>query len=258
LRVACCGIDAMRTARSFLALTERLGPAGRTIGISEPILEADARVSRIRGHPARAQPARAAGARLGLSHRRHCSVETSSPDGPAARAWTKPSRTAHRAVRRRRRSPLVDLLAWGEADFYSGTFDEKGLQQLFLFVRAEADPRRASGAGSSAKLPKSGLLNVFDLARPPAPDLLVLTTRDRGVHDGAAPLEGRALEAWENEAFLGRLQEGYRQVAAVLRKRRIESSSSTPRPRRRSRGRMPSKRSCRRLALEGRRGAPGG
>jgi hypothetical protein len=33
---------------------------------------------------------------------------------------------------------------------------------------------------------------------------------------------GRAQEPWQNEAFLARLQDAYLQVAAVLRKRRVE------------------------------------
>ena len=66
------------------------------------------------------------------------------------------------------------------------------------------------------------MLNVFDLAQPPAPDIVVLTTRDPASTMERIRSKGRPLEPWENETFLGQLQDGYRQVANVLRKRRIE------------------------------------
>jgi hypothetical protein len=53
-------------------------------------------------------------------------------------------------------SPLVDLLAWGEADFYEGSFDEKGLQQLLLYLSGKGASRSPSGRGSSGRRPKSG------------------------------------------------------------------------------------------------------
>jgi hypothetical protein len=101
-------------------------------------------------------------------------------------------------------SPLVDLLASAEAGFYSGSFDEKGLQQLFLYVSGARRIPWGQWPKFLRKAPEVWLLNVFDLAQPPAPDVLVLTSRD------AAPESER------------RLQEGYRQVAQVLRKRRID------------------------------------
>jgi thymidylate kinase len=72
------------------------------------------------------------------------------------------------------------------------------------------------------KAPEVWLLNVFDLAHPPAPDVLVLITIDPAAAIERIRSQGRAAESWENEAFLGSLQEGYRQVASVLRKRRVE------------------------------------
>jgi hypothetical protein len=73
-------------------------------------------------------------------------------------------------------SPLVDLLAWGEADFYSGSFDEKGLQQLLLLISGARRIPLRQWASFLKKAPEVWLLNVFDLAHPPSPDVLVLTT----------------------------------------------------------------------------------
>ena len=101
-------------------------------------------------------------------------------------------------------SRLVDLLASAAAGFYSGSFDEKGLQQLLLYVSGERRIPWGQWPKFLRKAPEVWLQNVFDLAQPPAPDVLVLTSRDPGS---------------EPER---RLQEGYRQVAGVLRKRRID------------------------------------
>ena len=102
------------------------------------------------------------------------------------------------------------------------------------------------------------LLNVFDLAQPPAPDLLVLTTRDPGSAMERLRSRGRALEPWENEGFLGRLQDGYKQVASILRKRRIEVVELDALDLDVDRAAETIEASCRRLALKGAEVAHGG
>jgi hypothetical protein len=52
--------------------------------------------------------------------------------------------------------------------------------------------------------------------------VLVLTTRDAASAMERVRAGGGAIAAWENEPFLARLQDGYKQVAKVLRKRRVE------------------------------------
>jgi len=66
------------------------------------------------------------------------------------------------------------------------------------------------------------LLNVFDLAHPQAPDVLVLTTLRPETAMERIRARGRALEPFQNEAFLARLQEAYVEVAGVLKRRRVE------------------------------------
>ena len=205
VRVACCGIDAGANRALFLALTERLGKGGRTIGISDAIVEADAAgIRESQGLPharslftpkALAWAFRTGGLYRGnkfaeMVHRAR--LDESLQDGRNARFVVGQG------------NPLVDLLAWGEADFHEGAFDEKGLQQLLLFVSGARRIPLSQWLRFVRKVPEVWLLNVFDLAQPPAPDVLVLTLRD------------------QNEAFLGRLQDGYRQVASVLKRRRTE------------------------------------
>lgn len=259
VRVACCGIDADANRALFLALTERLGSVGPTIGISEPILEAD-------GSGLRESD--------GMPHARSVIV-------PKALAWAfrtggmfRGNRFAQMIQRARvdevlqdgrttqfvvgEGNPLVDLLAWGEADFYNGSFDEKGLQQLLLIVSGERRIPFGRWPRFIRKAPEVWLLNVFDLARPPAPDLLVFTKRDPGSAMERIRSKGRVYESWENESFLGRLQEGYRQVAGVLRKRRIEVVELDALDLDVDRAADAIEASCRRLALKGAEALHGG
>jgi hypothetical protein len=223
VRVACCGIDREANHALFLALTERLGAAGRTIGISNEIVEADeAGLRASEGFPlarSRMVPRALAWAfRTGGMYRgnrfaemiERARVDEALQDGRTARFVVGDG------------SPLVDLLAWGEAEIYSGSFDERGQQQLLLYVSGERRIPVSQWARFIRKAPGVWLLNVFDLAHPPTPDVLVLIERDTRSVMERIRSQGRVFEAWENETMLGRLQEGYKQVAAALRKRRIE------------------------------------
>lgn len=223
VRVACCGIDGETNHALFLEVAERLGAVGRTIGIAETVLESDGTGLRESdGIPlarSRVAPKALAWAfRTGGMYRgnkfaemiQRARVDEALQDGRTARFVVADG------------SPLVDLLAWAEADFYSGAFDEKGLQRLLLYVSGQRRLPFGQWLRFVRKAPEVWLLNVFDLAHPPAPDVLVLTTRDPASVMERIRSRGDVLEPWENEAFLGRLQEGYLRVAAVLRKRRIE------------------------------------
>jgi 1-acyl-sn-glycerol-3-phosphate acyltransferase len=259
VRVACCGIDGEANHALFLALTEKLGAAGRTIGISDTILESDGAGPRESdGIPlarSRAVPKALAWAfRTGGMYRgskfatmiQRARVDEALQDGRSARFVVGDG------------SPLVDLLAWGEADFYSGSFDEKGLQQLLLYVSGARRIPLGKWARFVRTAPEVWLLNVFDLAQPPAPDVLVLIVRDPASAMERIRSRGRALESWENEAFLGRLQEGYRQVAAVLRKRRVEVVELDALDLDVARAAETVEAACRRLALKGTEALQGG
>jgi len=223
VRVACCGIDRDANREVFLAATDRLGATGRTIGIGTTLLESDGQGPRksdgVTLARSRVVPKALAWAfRTGGLYRgnkfaemvQRARVDEALRDGRTCRFVVGEG------------SPLVDLLAWGEADFYSGAFDEKGLQRLFLYISGERRIPLGQWSRFIRKAPEVWLLNVFDLAHPPAPDVLVLITRDPAQALERAGSRGRKLESWETAAFLGKLQEGYRQVAAVLRKRRME------------------------------------
>jgi thymidylate kinase len=63
------------------------------------------------------------------------------------------------------------------------------------------------------------LLNVFDLARPTPPDLLVLLRVPVARAMEKIRAAGEPIEPYQNEAFLERLGLAYEQVAALLARR---------------------------------------
>jgi hypothetical protein len=117
-------------------------------------------------------------------------------------------------------SALVDLAAWAEADFYRGVFDEAGLNHLMQYLAGEKKITFGRWWNFIRKAPEVWLVNVFDLARPPVPDLLVQVTMP--VEQVVARLRSRGEELGPHDSrgFLEKLQEGYRQVGHVLKKRR--------------------------------------
>ncbi len=259
VRVACCGIDDEANHALFLALTERLGAAGRTIGISGKIIEADGSgpresdgvpLSRSRLAPkALAWAFRTGGMYRGNKFAemvQRARVDEALQDGRSARFVVGDG------------SPLVDLLAWAGAGFYSGAFDEKGLQQLLLSVSGQRRLPFGQWAGFVRKAPEVWLLNVFDLAHPPVPDVLVLTTRGPDSVMERVRSRGAVLESWQSEVFLGRLQEGYLRVAAVLRKRRVEVVELDALDLNAGRAAEGIEAACRRLALKGAEAPIGG
>jgi 1-acyl-sn-glycerol-3-phosphate acyltransferase len=223
IRVACCGIDHEVSRALFEALTARLGESGRAIGIGDTILDCERGTTKesegIATARSRTWPKALAWAfRTGGLYRgnkfaemiERARVDEALQDGRTARFVVGLG------------SPLVDLLAWAEADFYSGHFDEKGLQQILLYLSGQRRVPTREWPRFIRKAPEVWLLNVFDLAHPPVPDVLVLTRRDPGAAMERLRSRGLPQEPWQNEEFLARLQEAYRQVASVLRKRRVE------------------------------------
>jgi 1-acyl-sn-glycerol-3-phosphate acyltransferase len=223
LRVACCGIDDEANRALFLAITERLGASGRTVGLGDQVLDADASgvrpsdgltFARSRAWPkALAWAFRTGGLFRGNKFAEminRARADEALQDGRSARFVASQG------------SPLVDLLAWAHADFYSGTFDDKGLQQILLYLSGQRRIPAVQWPRFIGSAPEVWLLNVFDLAHPPAPDVLVLTRRDPASAMELLRSQGRALERWQTEAFLARLQDAYSDVVLVLRRRRVE------------------------------------
>ena len=225
VRVACCGIDREANHALFLALTEQAG-SGRT---HDRHLGRDPRVrrrglARLGRVPARAQPhwcrRRSRWAfRTGGMYRgnrfaemiERARVDEALQDGRTARFVVGDG------------SPLVDLLAWGRRISTAARSTRRGCSSSSCTSRARGASRCRS-VGAVHPQGSRGL--AAQRLRPRAPARAGRARADRRAIRRSVMerirSQGRVLEAWENEALLGRLQDGYKQVAAVLRKRRIE------------------------------------
>jgi hypothetical protein len=220
VRVAVCGIDGVARRAVFRDLTARLGKIDRTAGIGEKILEADgAGVRESRGRipvaRSRAWPRFLASA-FHTTGRYRGKRFAETVERARIEEALEHGRTARFVVTDG--NPLVDLMAWAEADFYRGVFDEKGLHRLHPYLSGERSIPFRQWPAFLAKAPAVWLLNVFDLARLSPPEFLVLLTQPSAEAMEHLRASGEPLESYQNETFLGELQDAYRQVAEVLRR----------------------------------------
>lgn len=221
VRIAVCSLDGQARREAWLEIVARVGRLDRTIGVGEPVLEAEGgSVREFTG-------------RLPLVRSRWWA---------ALLAWVFRSRGLYRGTRfaetvERARmdeafseaglarllvedgDPLVDLLAWAQADFDRGVFDERGLDRVRLFLSGERKIPSSLWWTFLRKAPAVWLLNVFDLARPTPPDLLVLLRVPVARAMEKIRAAGEPIEPYQNEAFLERLGLAYEQVAALLARR---------------------------------------
>jgi hypothetical protein len=115
---------------------------------------------------------------------------------------------------------LVDLLAWAEADFYRGVFDEAGMNHLMQYLAGQKKIPVSHWWKFIFNATEVWLVNVFNLARPPVPDVLVHVAVPVPRLMARLRSRGEELKPHENEEFLTKLDEAYRQVGSVLKKRR--------------------------------------
>ena len=99
-------------------------------------------------------------------------------------------------------SALVDLLAWAEADFYAGKFDEAGLRELLHYLTGERRIRLRQWPRFARRATEVWLLNVLDLARPPVPDVLVLVEASPAETVARLRASGAEPVPWHDEAFV--------------------------------------------------------
>ena len=127
-------------------------------------------------------------------------------------------------------SALVDLMAWAEADFYRGVFDEAGLNHLMRYLSGGKSIPFGQWWRFVRKAPEVWLINVLNLACPPVPEVLIVLEADSAELMERLRSRGKQLQQHENPEFLDRLQEAYRIVAEVLRRRhRVELILADPR-----------------------------
>lgn len=236
LRVAICSVDAELRVEVFRRVTERLGLLGRTIGIADPLLEGDAEGVREATGPLPVGWSRAWLGLLAGIFRTSGRFKGDRFVEMVEKSWVNEALDHGDDTRFvvADGSALVDLTAWAVADFYRGVFDESGLNHLMRYLEGQKRIPVGSWWKFIRRAPEVWLISVFNLARPPIPDVLVHLEQPIPAVMQRLRSEGAELGPYDNEGFLERLQEGHRQVAAVLRKRRkvevLEPGPSELRP----------------------------
>jgi 1-acyl-sn-glycerol-3-phosphate acyltransferase len=221
VRVAVCGLDTETRHHVFEQLCRRLGRSDRTLGIADPVVEADAEGLREVPAPIPQPRVRAwlgALARIFRTGGRFQGEKFAEMIDRAQIDEALGTRPAARFVVTDG-SALVDLLAWAEADFYHGVFDESGMNHLRQYLSGQRRIPLAKWWSFIRKAPEVWLINTFDLARPPVPDVLVFVHLPAARLMERLRLRGEELGPHDNEPFFRKLHEGYRQVSRVLSKR---------------------------------------
>ncbi len=222
VRVAVCGIDAGYNRDVHRAIVERLGAEGKTLGVSDPVLQADADGVREVIEPVPFTRARAwlgPMARLfrtgGLFRgERFVQVVEQAQLVEALHQ----SRDAAFVVSLG--SALVDMMAWAETAPGLDESVESDLHHTMAYLAGEKKIPIARWWAYVRRAPQIWLVNTFDLAHPPPPDVLVHLRYPPGGVMRRIRSEGRSLQRFENASFLARLQSAYRTVGQVLEKRR--------------------------------------
>jgi 1-acyl-sn-glycerol-3-phosphate acyltransferase len=221
LRVAICCVDDGHRKELHRRVTTRLGVHGKTLGVAEPMIEADADGVR----------------------------ESTAPIPTGGRPWARflarvlPGEGRFEGdhflemLERARLSEalehgrdtrlvvldgdaLVDELAWAAASSVGAELDEKELSRLTQYLTGEKSIPVASWWRFLREAPAAWMINVLRLVRPPVPDVLVVLSLPVPRLMEQLRSRGQELAPYQNETFLERLQSGYGEVGEVLRKRR--------------------------------------
>ncbi len=114
---------------------------------------------------------------------------------------------------------LLDVLTWAKADYYQGRMDDREPQHLLRFISGRKRIAPRNWWSFIRKAPEVWLINLFHLARPPAPDLLVLLRQRPDGIMAVLRARGGELRGFQNREFLAELQETFAEVAEALRGR---------------------------------------
>jgi 1-acyl-sn-glycerol-3-phosphate acyltransferase len=221
-RIAICGLDVETRQRLVRAISERLGRSGHTLGIADPVIEADTQGVREVTAPIPGARGRAWLGLLARIFRTGGRFKGEKFVEMVERAQVDEAMSLGQDVRFlvSDGSALVDLVAWAQADFYSGVFSESEVNRLVQYLSGQRKIPVKFWWKFIRSAPEVWLINNFDLAKPPLPDLLVLASSGPASLMQRLRSRGEPLQRYENEVFLGRLLEGYRQVGELLQKRK--------------------------------------
>jgi 1-acyl-sn-glycerol-3-phosphate acyltransferase len=223
LRIGICGLERESRRDAFLRVTERVGRIESTLGIGEShvlestldgVREVTGPIPEARGRAwlgVLAKVFRTGGWFAGEKFSEmveQAQISEALELRPATRFLVTEG------------NALVDLLAWAEADFYHGVFDASGIHHLMQYLGGQKKIPFSHWWKFIRHAPEVWLVNILGLARPPAPDVLVIVRTPVPEVMARLRSRGRKLQRHENETSLRNLEQGYLEVGRVLKKRR--------------------------------------
>jgi len=222
-RVALCGIDGASVEQLFNAVTARLGREGTTLGIADDVLEADAEGVREASGPL---PVGRERLWLGLLSK------IFRPARYRGAGFTRLVERAHlnEALNRGEHhgearfivecgSVVADLLAAASAG-WGPEPDERERRNWLRYATGEEKIPLSRGLRMMRSARALWMLNALNLARATVPELLVLVVSHPQQLMRRLRSTGGELAPEQTEAQLDRLQQAYRDVAELLRRRR--------------------------------------
>ena len=222
LRVAICGIDRSCVSEVFRRVTERLGRSGATLGVADAVLEADAEGVREATGPI---PVGRERAWIGLL----AAVFRAGPRFKGRRFVALVERARiNEALNHGRETRFVvedgsvpvDLLASVHAQIAGSLSDDRELRDLLRYLAVEKKTPVRRWWWLIRRAPEVWLINTFGLTRVSFPEVLVHLTVPPSLAMQRLRSRGVELRAYENEPSLKRLQDAYRGVSEMLRRRR--------------------------------------
>jgi 1-acyl-sn-glycerol-3-phosphate acyltransferase len=220
-RVAVCGLDGKARGDVLRAIALRLGRHGTTLGLGSTLLEAGPDGVHETRAPIAHMPHRAWTAllaRLIGANKRFSGRKFSQKIEIARLSETIAERRSARFVVTDG-SALVDLSAWAVADSYRGVFDDGELNRVVEYLAGKQKIPFGKWWGFIRRAPEVWLVNEWSLVRPPIPTVLVLVLPPVARVLEALRSSGESPEAHQNEEGLERLQQAYRRMSELLRRR---------------------------------------
>ena len=221
VRVAVCGLDATTREVVFRKITERLGRNQSALGISRRVIEADADGVREITGPIPHVRARAWLGLLAWLFRTGGRFEGDRFVEMIERTRTDEALDRGSSARFvvTDGSGLVDMMAWAVAVLSGEAFEESGIHHVLQYLSARKKIPLGKWWRFIRRAPEIWLINVFDLARPPIPDVLVQVSPPISRMMEALRSGGEEPRADQNEESFKKLEEGYAEVGQVLGKR---------------------------------------
>ena len=220
-RVAVCGLDGKSRNEAMRVIAKRLGRHGTALGLGATLIEASPEGVHETSVPIAHMPYRAWTAMLARligANKRFSGPKFSEKIEIARLSEIIGERRSARFVVTDG-SALVDLSAWAVAESYRGVFDDRELNRVVEYLAGKQKIPWGKWWSFIRRAPEIWLVNEWSLVRPPIPTVLVLVLPPVSGVMSALRSGGESLEAHQNEEGLERLQQAYRRIAELLRRR---------------------------------------